>query len=140
MNPKSILLLASTASALSFPNVPRSVSDILGLEKIVPRKDASCPSVWSTISSELTTMFYDGTQCTDDARAAIRLNFHDCGAWETKLGATGGCDGSLILAGELSRGENKGLDDIAAKIKNLASKYKVGVAGNCAPSAQSSES
>ncbi|KAH9207641.1 heme peroxidase [Leptodontidium sp. 2 PMI_412] len=24
--------------------------------------------------------------------------FHDCGAWETSLGATGGCDGSLILS------------------------------------------
>jgi L-ascorbate peroxidase len=49
-------------------------------------------------------------------------------AWNKAQGATGGCDGSLILAGELSRDENKGLSDIGAYVKGLANKYGVGVA------------
>ena len=49
-------------------------------------------------------------------------------AWNTKQGAKGGCDGSLILAGELSRGENKGLDGIANYIQGMATKWSVGVA------------
>lgn len=38
-------------------------------------------------------------QCTDLARQAIRAAFHDCGAWNLSMGETGGCDGSLVLAG-----------------------------------------
>lgn len=49
-------------------------------------------------------------------------------AWNKAQGAKGGCDGSLILAGELSLPENKGLDKIADYLKNLASSYKVSVA------------
>lgn len=50
-------------------------------------------------------------------------------AWNKAQGAKGGCDGSLILAdGELSRGENKGLESISAYIKGLAGQYNVGVA------------
>ncbi|PSN65115.1 heme peroxidase [Corynespora cassiicola Philippines] len=117
MQPKHILLLSTTASAFSFPSV-------------FGRRDGgvNCPDIWGTISSDLTTMFLTGGQCNDNARAAIRLNFHDCGAWETKLGATGGCDGSLILSNELSRKENSGLQDIAAKIQALAVKRNVGIA------------
>ncbi|PVI05537.1 class II peroxidase [Periconia macrospinosa] len=90
---------------------------------------SSCPSVWNEISSELTTLFLSDGQCNDDARAAIRLNFHDCGAWEKSLGATAGCDGSIVLnAEENARTENRGLQAISIKIKNLATKYKVGVA------------
>ncbi|KAL5331857.1 hypothetical protein ACEPPN_001396 [Leptodophora sp. 'Broadleaf-Isolate-01'] len=90
----------------------------------------NCPAVWSRIAADLTTMFLDTStnpsQCNDDARAAIREAFHDCGAWETSLGATGGCDGSLILStgnDELLRGENNGLQDISAKLWTLQKKW-----------------
>ena len=120
MHYKNVLLLASTTSAISFP----SLYDISsGFKDVLNRRQTNsttsgCPAVWNKVSAELTTMFLTGGQCNDDARAAIRLNFHECGSWETKLGATGGCDGSIILAeGELGRPENKGLATIAGKVK-----------------------
>jgi hypothetical protein len=91
------------------------------------RKD-SCPAVWSSIAAELKTLYYDPAtkQCNDDARAAIREAFHDCGAWQISNGLVGGCDGSLILStgnDELLRGENNGLQAISAKLLALQQKY-----------------
>lgn len=60
--------------------------------------------------------------CNDDARAAIRAAFHDCGAWNTTV--AGGCDGSLILAGELTRPENNGLQTIGGKLLAITQKYQ----------------
>ncbi|KAG4434565.1 hypothetical protein IFR05_009951 [Cadophora sp. M221] len=105
----------------------------LNFRSSVEKRDGgggNCPAVWSRIAADLTTMFLDTStnpsQCNDDARAAIREAFHDCGAWETALGATGGCDGSLILStgnDELLRGENNGLQDISAKLWTLQKKW-----------------
>lgn len=68
-------------------------------------------------------------QCTDDARAAVRATFHDCGTWNTAQGNTGGCDGSVFLSAvENARSSNRGLQDISAKLKALASERGVGVA------------
>jgi hypothetical protein len=86
----SLLVLASSASAITMPN-------FLDITQLLPRKDGgsnsnsgsssgsssgkdgSCPSVWSSISSDLTQKFLSGGQCNPDARAAIRAIFHDCG-------------------------------------------------------------
>ncbi|KAF2490034.1 heme peroxidase, partial [Lophium mytilinum] len=94
------------------------------------RKDAACPVIWKTVSADLTSMFLDTStgECNDDARAAIRETFHDCGTWNKAQGSTGGCDGSLILAPETGRSENNGLQDISAKLLALAQKRSVGVA------------
>ncbi|KAK2012406.1 heme peroxidase [Colletotrichum eremochloae] len=81
----------------------------------------SC-DVWAKVNVELNSAFMVGKQCNDMARAAIRAIFHDCGSWDTTQGFTGGCDGSLILGTtyngqqdvELNRGENRGLQKIAA--------------------------
>ena len=75
-------------------------------------------------------MFLDTetAQCNDDARAAIREAFHDCGTWNKAQGNTGGCDGSLILAPETDQPENNGLRDTSAKLLALAKKRGVGVA------------
>ncbi|KAF1941453.1 heme peroxidase [Clathrospora elynae] len=136
MRYSSIILLASSATAFSLP-------DLSAIIPLFTRRDGggggdsgsgsssgsgTCPSVWTNVSKELTTKFLSGGQCNPDARAAIRLIFHDCGSWNTAQGATGGCDGSLILAGELSRSENKGLAAIAGYVENMATKYNVGVA------------
>ncbi|KAJ9626984.1 fungal class II heme-containing peroxidase [Taxawa tesnikishii (nom. ined.)] len=88
----------------------------------------SCPAVWSTISTELTSMFLSNGQCNDDARAAIRASFHDCASWDQSEGEHGGCDGSLILAKEYEAKENAGLQGIALKLSDLANKHNVGVA------------
>ncbi|KAF2111446.1 heme peroxidase [Lophiotrema nucula] len=120
----SVLLLASSASAISFP-------DLTPVTNLFARKDGGsgkCPAVWSSISKELTANFVTGGQCNPLARAAIREIFHDCGAWNTAQGAKGGCDGSLILAGELARGENNGLQNISAFLNTTAIKWGVGVA------------
>ena len=86
------------------------------------RRQASCPSVWSDAAVDLKSSFTEtnGT-CTDDARAAIRLSFHDC--------FPGACDGSIILANECTdRGENSQLVDICSIIGSKASQYNVSTA------------
>ncbi|OIW30748.1 versatile peroxidase VPL1 [Coniochaeta ligniaria NRRL 30616] len=98
----------------------------------VVKKDGSCPPVWTQVKAELNTLFMTGNQCNDLARAAIHATFHDCGSWDTTQKLTGGCDGSLVLGVtpdvELARSENKGLEAIAGKIKDLATKYGTSVA------------
>ncbi|KAH7411772.1 heme peroxidase [Phaeosphaeria sp. MPI-PUGE-AT-0046c] len=81
-------------------------------------EEASCPAVWSEISTALTAQFLADGQCTDAARAAIRASFHDC--------FNGACDGSLILAGECSGFENRGLERLCENLGNLASQKQVG--------------
>jgi len=123
-----ILSGAAVASALDFSSVKRSFTDL------VTRSGGSgsgggstCPAVWTKVSAELTTKYLgaDGL-CNDDARAAIRAIFHDCGAWSTELGFTNGCDGSLQF--ELARGENGGLTPIVTYLVSMAAKYSVSVA------------
>jgi len=115
---------AAVASALDFSSVKRSFSDLIA------RKDGgsgTCDPKWKLVATELTAKFLekDGT-CNDDARAAIRAIFHDCGAWSTELGFTNGCDGSLQF--ELDRAENGGLTPITQYLVATATKYSVPVA------------
>ena len=63
-----------------------------------------------------------GTNCTNNALAAIRAAFHDC------FPEDGGCDGSLVLAQEYKRTENDGLADISVKLGKLTTGYCVGTA------------
>lgn len=130
MHPSSILFFASSAAAFSLPDVSAILPLFARHSTDLSARDggSSCPSVWNDVSKELTSKFLTGGQCNPDARAAIRLIFHDCGAWNKAQGAKGGCDGSLILAGELARGENKGLQPIADYIQGRATFYNVPVA------------
>jgi L-ascorbate peroxidase len=85
----TLAVFVFTATALSFP-------DASLIANIFARKhggsggddtDGSgsgtvtgqCPVVWTSISKQLTKKFLSGGQCNPDARAAIRLIFHDCG-------------------------------------------------------------
>jgi len=82
----------------------------------------TCPSVWEDVGVALRDAFFDNetAQCNDLARGAIRAAFHDCAAWETSVGFTGGCDGSLILANEaFDRVENNGLQNISTFYSNF---------------------
>ncbi|KAF1933309.1 class II peroxidase [Didymella exigua CBS 183.55] len=126
MHLANLLLLASSAAAVSLPNF-LDVSSLFTRD-ILARSSGSCPAVWTQISKDLTAKFLTDGQCNPDARAAIRAVFHDCGAWNKAQGAKGGCDGSLILANEVALPENNGLQGIAAYLQTLASNYKVGVA------------
>ncbi|KAF2188880.1 class II peroxidase, partial [Zopfia rhizophila CBS 207.26] len=83
---------------------------------------STCPSVWTTIASDLKSSFVadDGT-CNDSARAAIRLAFHDC--------FPGSCDGSIILSDECTaRNENAQLVDICSTVGDKATQYNVSAA------------
>ncbi len=93
----SILLLASSALAFTLPGV----SSILPLFARLAKggsdesgnkggktggnsttnggSKSNCPAIWNTIATELTQKFLTGGQCNPDARAAIRMVFHDCG-------------------------------------------------------------
>lgn len=126
----AVMAVIACTEAVDLSLVTSSFTSLLSRDSsLQSRKAASCPDVWKSVSSTLTDMFFDGSQCTDDARAAIREAFHDCGTWNKAQGSTGGCDGSLILANEAyDRPENNGLQDISTKLLKLAKTYNVGVA------------
>lgn len=83
---------------------------------------AQCPAVWTEVATDLKSTFVDSDgKCTDDARAAIRLSFHDC--------FPGSCDGSVILANECTdRGENAQMIGICDTLGTKATDFDVGVA------------
>lgn len=129
----SAVLPDLTAAKRDFEAVKRTISsisipDIFSAKRDLETRQSGCPAVWTTISKELTGLFLSNGQCNDAARAAIRASFHDCGTWNKAQGNTGGCDGSLILAGELNRPDNNGLQGIGATLQSMAQRYKVGVA------------
>ncbi|KAH6671342.1 heme peroxidase [Halenospora varia] len=112
--------LLATYSSASIETVKRGLSFRSGGGK--------CPQVWDSVIPVLVTKFKDFSvsppQCNDDARAAIREAFHDCGTWDKTQGNTGGCDGSLVLApGEVNRPENGGLGGITNYLIWLKSQY-----------------
>ena len=81
------------------------------------------------VSVELTKLFVqsDG-QCNDNARAAVRMGFHDAGSWD-KTSTNGGADGSLLMDfGEINRAENNGLQTVRTLLRGVQFKYKVGYA------------
>ncbi|KAI1393985.1 class II peroxidase [Hypoxylon trugodes] len=83
---------------------------------------AQCPAAWTDVAADLKTSFIDSSgNCNDDARAAIRLAFHDC--------FPGSCDGSIILADECTdRGENAQMVDICSSLGDKATQFSVGTA------------
>ncbi|KAF2674141.1 heme peroxidase [Microthyrium microscopicum] len=96
-----------------------------------PAMGGSCPAIWHKISADLVEKFTDGApmgQCNDQARVVIRIAFHDCAAWQTSLGTSAGCDGSLYLAKEYTRSENAGIETAVPQFGALAQSYNVSVA------------
>jgi hypothetical protein len=86
-------------------------------------EDKCC--VWKHISNEMRlSMVGSAGRCTNAARAAVRLGFHDAGTW-SKSTNRGGADGSIILANECeNRSENDGLEEICAQMRTWYNKYK----------------
>ncbi|KIW03356.1 uncharacterized protein PV09_05564 [Verruconis gallopava] len=84
--------------------------------------------IWDYVVKDLVTMFtLPNGQCSELARQAIRLGFHDAGAWSINSGF-GGADGSMLISDEVSRPENKGLESIVASGKSLLAKWNVSAA------------
>ncbi|KAF2747941.1 class II peroxidase [Sporormia fimetaria CBS 119925] len=72
-------------------------------------------------------------RCNAEARAAIRLGFHDAGTWSQVLADQGkdygGADGSIALSKEEeSRPENKGLEKIIMRVRQWQRQWGVGMA------------
>jgi len=93
----------------------------------LPLLDSCC--AWYDVSDDLTKLFLEADgQCNDNARAAIRLGFHDAGSWD-KNSPNGGADGSLLMNfGEETRPENNGLQSIRDILRTVQSNRKVGFA------------
>ncbi|KPM39637.1 hypothetical protein AK830_g6937, partial [Neonectria ditissima] len=87
------------------------------------RADTCC--VWKYIADDLEALFRgDSGRCSRWARYAIRMGFHDAATWSlTNEQAGGGADGSIILAGELSRVENSGIAAMGAQYQQIYAKY-----------------
>ncbi|KAB5546897.1 versatile peroxidase VPL1 [Coniochaeta sp. 2T2.1] len=124
MHLSALVLVSISLPQIHATNIPSPA--------LSPRKDTSCPKVWTQVKAELNTLFMSGYECNGLARAAIRAVFHDCGSWDTSQALKGGCDGSLVVGVtpdvELDRPENRGLQTIAATLKDLAGKYGTSVA------------
>ncbi|GAB7345491.1 hypothetical protein MBLNU457_3813t2 [Dothideomycetes sp. NU457] len=93
------------------------------------RADKCC--VWRHIALDMEKMFRgQSNRCTAEARAAVRLGFHDAGTWSKFTEDYGGADGSIILSGlsgqdpELARKENLGLQHIADVMVDWYNKYR----------------
>lgn len=80
-------------------------------------QDTCC--VWWYIVDEMVRLFSSPSgRCTNAARSAIRLGFHDASAYSKKHGGRGGADGSIVLArDERDRPLNKGLQEIIKRVE-----------------------
>lgn len=107
------------------------VEDLTNTYTLIPslgtdacRQDTCC--VWKHISNEMRLdMVGSAGRCTNAARAAVRLGFHDAATW-SKTANRGGADGSIILANECENrtGDNAGLEEICALMRTWYNKYK----------------
>jgi hypothetical protein len=78
-------------------------------------QDTCC--VWKYVADEMAEKFKgDSNRCNLYARGAVRLGFHDAGAWKKGM-TSGGADGSMILTDELSRDINRGLEEIVDQMR-----------------------
>jgi manganese peroxidase len=87
------------------------------------KKDTCC--IWKHIADDLKkAMVGSAGRCNSIARAAVRLGFHDAGAWSKATGGTG-ADGSIILADECkTRRDNTGLNEMCDQMQIWYDKYK----------------
>jgi len=95
-----------------------------GKDAAACKADRCC--IWKYIANDMRAAMWDsGTNtCTNLARGAIRLGFHDAAAWTITTG-NGGADGSIILSGvEMSRTENLALVPTANQFTIWFNTYK----------------
>ncbi|KAG6355773.1 hypothetical protein INS49_003739 [Diaporthe citri] len=115
---KAVILNQANGESLeTYANVPR-----LG----TPQCKADTCCVWQYVANEMVTAFKGPSgRCTNAARAAVRLGFHDAAGWSKKTGPDGGADGSLILnTEEIRRPGNRGLEEIVTLTQTWFNKYK----------------
>jgi hypothetical protein len=91
------------------------------LRCLLPGADTCC--IWNSIAKDMENRFRgESGRCNGLARGAVRLGFHDAGAWSKSTGF-GGADGSIILANEITRPANNGLQEIIQVTQGWYDKY-----------------
>lgn len=86
------------------------------------RRSSCC--AWTYVTRDMAATFRsaDGA-CNELARQAVRMGFHDAGAWNS-TSAFGGADGSIVFNDtEFNRVENKGMQDIRPVYQAWYAKY-----------------
>jgi catalase (peroxidase I) len=88
------------------------------------RADKCC--IWKHIADEMRSkMTGSAGRCNNLARQAVRMGFHDAGAWSLSTGKKGGADGSLVLARECyDRTENNGMRQGCDQMQAWYNKYR----------------
>jgi len=141
----SLLVLATASSVAHAFSLAKAVTDGLSNLKrqIAPAplsqgsgggsgggggSGSECPAIWTEVIPVLQAAFTNTTtgQCTSLARQAVRMGFHDCGSWTISDGFgpdAGGCDGSLILANELARPENLGMQELGLFLQGVTAQF-----------------
>ncbi|PVH91501.1 class II peroxidase [Periconia macrospinosa] len=116
---KDILLLENTTGHPEDFETVYKAPGPLGSDEC--RADTCC--VWKYVAEEMENDFKGPTgRCNEFAREAIRLGFHDAGTWSKTQGG-GGADGSFVLAGEIARPTNRGLEEINNKMWQYYHKF-----------------
>ncbi|KAF2259442.1 heme peroxidase [Lojkania enalia] len=88
-----------------------------------PECKAETCCMWKYVADEMATVFKGPSgRCTDLARGVVRLGFHDAGTWSKTAGG-GGADGSFILAQEIMRPDNRGLENITNVMEDWYNKW-----------------
>lgn len=97
-------------SSATYSNLPALTSAKCG-------QDTCC--VWKYIANDMATQFKGKSgRCNKWARMAVRLGFHDAGAWSKSTASQGGgADGSMCTTNEINRSDNNGLQDMVAKVQ-----------------------
>ncbi|GAW26959.1 putative ligninase H2 [Rosellinia necatrix] len=99
------------------PESDVAYSDIPPLNSAACAEDTCC--VWKYIADEMTEVFRgESGRCTKWARMAVRLGFHDAGAWSRATAYQGGgADGSICLTDEYTLPQNAGLEDMCTQMR-----------------------
>ena len=73
--------------------------------------------MWKFVTDAMVAAFRgESGRCNALARGAVRLGFHDAGAWNKTM-TYGGADGSLILTNEVTLEANRGLEEIVNQMR-----------------------
>ncbi|KAI0150236.1 peroxidase [Xylariaceae sp. FL1272] len=98
------------------PESDLQYADVPALDSAECKQDTCC--VWKYIADDMTKLFREESgQCTQWARKAIRLGFHDAGTWSVQTAKDGGgADGSICLTDENTASENAGLEEMCAQM------------------------
>lgn len=100
----------------AYPNVPT---------RDTPECAADTCCIWHYVSADMASQFRGPSgRCTNLARQAVRIGFHDAAGWSKGTGPLGGADGSIVLAAEeMTRPANRGMEEIVQQMKNWFNEY-----------------